>query len=514
MGVLQFTVFVAGAPSKPLFSGVVSMSNSDKKPKSNSKNNAVFLVSGMKLGCSRLIQGGLWGILPLRKGPENPHPRAHFMGPFNAQSRGFMFSFRWFLVFAFLIVGCREETTPDGTPPVADNNTAAPKTESETSPTSTPEPPKAWNFASQPQFSGTRIGVLHAGNVMGELDDCGCNIKPLGGLARKVQWVNQHRDQWTDLLLLDAGDLFTNKAKLSSEEKDIALSRADTYIRAYQNASYDAIAIGDRDLSLGVDALLSLQKKAAFPFLNANLKNKANGTAVFQERLLLEKGGTKIGVFGLMPSKALGPLEESAEEWTIEDPIAAAKTQTAALKTEGAEIIIALAHLSESTQEKLADRVDGLTFILGGQSVSEPGHPTRLGQSYLVGGHEKGKHLSGLTLFVKEGDLTFADPTAKSQLTSTITKLEKRVASRTTAIQEAEATDQTGNLDWLKKDLVKARTELQMAKMDLGEFDEESDQGSFIAFDLIDIHSALPDHPETSALVQSLKEKHPSLEKK
>ena len=70
------------------------------------------------------------------------------------------------------------------------------------------------------------------------------------------------------------------------------------------------------------------------------------------------------------------------------------------------------------------------------------------------------------------------------------------------------AAGQTGNLDWLKKDLVKARTELQMAKMDLGEFDEESDQGSFITFDLIDIHSALPDHPKTAALVQSLKEKH------
>ena len=430
----------------------------------------------------------------------------------NFQTKKRMIGIRWFFVISLLFPGCRDEAEPQ-TESVSEassvkNKPTSPETGTQSD--GTPQP----NYKSHPDFSGKRIGILHGSNVMGELDDCGCNINPLGGLARKVQWIEDHRKSWDALLVLDTGDLFTNRAKLTKEEHTVAVSRAQTFLDAYKAASYDAIAIGDRDLALGADMLLTLQEKAGFRFLNANLRDKDTRKTIFTERMITEKEGVKIGLFGLLPARLLSSLESVDPAWRMEDPIRAARTQVAALKAEGADVIVALAHLPDADLETLADRVDGLTFVLGGQSVAEPRHPNRLGQTYLLGGHEKGKHLSVLSLFMEEDDFSFSDPMAKSQLESTIKTLTERVSSRSTAIKEAESNNQTSNLDWLKRDLVKARTELQMAKMDLGEFGDEKDEGSFIVFDLVGIGKNLPEHPETSSRISALKETHPSLQKK
>ena len=43
---------------------------------------------------------------------------------------------------------------------------------------------------------GTLIGVFHSANGAGSLKDCGCNLKPLGGLARRAEWLKTHDGRW------------------------------------------------------------------------------------------------------------------------------------------------------------------------------------------------------------------------------------------------------------------------------------------------------------------------------
>ncbi len=63
---------------------------------------------------------------------------------------------------------------------------------------------------------------------------------------------------------------------------------------------YDALGIGDDDLSLGKEFLVEISKKANFPFLSSNLIDEESGKLLFQPYLLKEINGLRIGIFSLL----------------------------------------------------------------------------------------------------------------------------------------------------------------------------------------------------------------------
>ena len=86
------------------------------------------------------------------------------------------------------------------------------------------------------------------------------------------------------MLVLDAGDLLFKKysAPIPPKESKAATEKANLIIEAFNVMGYDAMGIGDDDLSLGKDVLLQVSKKAKFPILSSNVLNEASGRPLFQ----------------------------------------------------------------------------------------------------------------------------------------------------------------------------------------------------------------------------------------
>jgi len=88
---------------------------------------------------------------------------------------------------------------------------------------------------------------------------------------------------------------------------------------------------------------------------------------------VIERGGKRIGVFGLSPDPVGLVAKEYYEGIDFISPVEAANDAVAALKKEKCDVIVCLSHLgwrigNEYNDERLASETAGIDIILGGHS--------------------------------------------------------------------------------------------------------------------------------------------------
>jgi len=341
-------------------------------------------------------------------------------------------------------------------------------------------------------------------------------MNPLGGLARKAKWLDEHEKDWSSSLLLDSGDLFCERAVVKDDERPLLWGRAQVYVDVYNQMGHVAQGIGDRDLALGVDKLLELSKRAKFPFISSNIVHADTGAPVFKPRLVVNRAGVKVGLLGLLTPKfaaSAGTMKDNGIQ--IQDPIAAAQAQVSALRNEGAQIILVLSHLTDDEAALVVEKVGGITAMLGGQGQGMMRYPQAIGYSYLTDAFNKGKYLSLLTLFVRPGadKLEFADPNRRSTMEAKSKELETRISSREKLIEDSKKDEKKArNMKWLEQNLAKLRAEQQQVKMELESIPvEDMSAKSFMTYDYPGMDKQVGDVADILAMTEALKKKFPAL---
>ena len=145
---------------------------------------------------------------------------------------------------------------------------------------------------------------------------------------------------------------------------------------------YDVATIGNHEFDYGYAQLAENMKAAKFKVLCADVLD-ADGKTIFDANTIIEKGGVKIGFFGLetpeAQTKANPKLIEGLKFLAGKDGkelYACADAQVKALKEQGADLVVCLSHLgidgsSEPyTSYDLAANVKGIDFIIDGHSHS------------------------------------------------------------------------------------------------------------------------------------------------
>ena len=157
----------------------------------------------------------------------------------------------------------------------------------------------------------TVIKIVATGNVRGEIEPCGCRV-PLGGLARKATYVRSLERSTEPYLVVDAGDLFFSKARLSEEDLAKEMIRARTQVQGFNRIGTTAIALGENDLAAGLPFLQALAASADFPFLSANLTDE-HGRLLFAPSTVISRGGLNIGLVGASSVAMTGEGYRTAE---------------------------------------------------------------------------------------------------------------------------------------------------------------------------------------------------------
>lgn len=218
----------------------------------------------------------------------------------------------------------------------------------------------------------------------------------VGGFLRREAYIREVRSLHPNVLLFDAGDF-------SQGTPYFNFFKGYTEIYLMNAMRYDAVTLGNHEFDNGCNALAKRIKKAEFPFVCANyvFHNKALAKVV-KPYTIIEKGGYKVGVFGLtVDLKALiAPSTFKYLEYL--DPIDVSRKMVKTLQDQGCNLIVCLSHIGvekdQITDYQIAKEVPGIDIIIGGHSHYEMKEPTVIGNTRIYQMANKGKCVGEITI--------------------------------------------------------------------------------------------------------------------
>ncbi len=295
----------------------------------------------------------------------------------------------------------------------------------------TPQPPKKTEpqksqsdreaLAKKPAPSGTMADRLDADDgygavvfysmgIHGNLEVCGCPIYPLGGVARRMGYINAFRERSPDaaVLQVDAGYIFNDeKNEAGTELKPDSRLMNDWIVRANEAMNLDLVNLGYRDLRyagelLRADAKWKPEKST---LISANIKpvdaSRAK-PAPYAIKILTGKRLPQpvrvafIGISDIAPDQYKEDV--AAAGFTIEDPLAAAKAALAEVHDK-ADVTVIVGYLKLQTANKLAMQNADLDVIIAAEERGIVFDPKQVNNTLIVYAAKETKHLGELRIY-------------------------------------------------------------------------------------------------------------------
>ena len=207
--------------------------------------------------------------------------------------------------------------------------------------------------------------ILHSNDVHGAIDL----------YAAMAALKADYEAQGAEVILADAGDY-------SQGTVYVSVNKGADAVTMMNATGYDVVTLGNHEFDYGYAQLVENMKAAKFQVLCADVLG-ADGKTIYDANTIIEKGGVKIGFFGLetpeAQTKANPKLIQGLKFLAGADGkelYDCAAEQVADLKAKGADLVVCLAHLGvdESsepyTSYDLAKNVQGIDFIIDGHSHS------------------------------------------------------------------------------------------------------------------------------------------------
>lgn len=200
----------------------------------------------------------------------------------------------------------------------------------------------------------TKITFLHVNDVN--------EIEPrrgAGGFAPLMTLLERERAASVHTITTFGGDLFS-PSLLSGFTKGAHM------VEMMNAIGTDVAVVGNHEYDFGPEAAARNFAASAFPWLGTNVLDPDGSPAAgLVATHLVESGGFKVGFFGLVtPETAV--LSSPGREIEFAPVIDSARRAVDDLKSQGAELIVALTHQFLSEDRKLAAEVEGIHLILGG----------------------------------------------------------------------------------------------------------------------------------------------------
>lgn len=211
-----------------------------------------------------------------------------------------------------------------------------------------------------------------------------------------------------------------------TEEREFRL-KAKLFRKVHEYVGLDAQAVGDLDLSLGWPFLKENYAGSPISLLCANLVEKATGKAAFPAYRVVERGGLRVALVGLLSRADDAYLPESIGELLeVTDPDAALKATLAELdqKETDLDLVVLLSHMGRNEEIRLAREIPGLDLIVGGHSGDILMAPVLSAGVPIVQAGKRGKRVGRLDLWINPQ----GQPGAEEYRDFTITKRTTRAA--------------------------------------------------------------------------------------
>ena len=280
-------------------------------------------------------------------------------------------------------------------------------------------------LAKNPQPKGTladRLGeddgyglvLFYSADIHGNLEVCGCPIRPLGGVARRLGYIHAFRQRSPDAatLMADAGHIFSDDLnEAGTALRPDAQLMNDWIMRADEQMNLEAVNLSYRDLRyasqlLRPDAKLKPEKSA---LISANVKaadaSRVNPApyvikTVTGKRLPKPVRIAFIGLSDVPPDDQKAAVASSG--FVINDPLAAAKQALAEVRDQ-ADVTAIVGYIRIGTANKLALQNEDLDLIIAADGRGLVPDPKQVNNTLIVYAANQTKHLGELRFYTDAG---------------------------------------------------------------------------------------------------------------
>jgi hypothetical protein len=175
------------------------------------------------------------------------------------------------------------------------------------------------------------------------------------------------RKSHSRLFTCTAGDIFELR-KSSTQPAAETKVNADYVCRAFHLLQYDAIGLGEKDLSFGPDYLKAQAEALSLPFVSTNVYDKASGKSLFDPWIVVEREGLRVAFLSVIsPERHLvAQVESELLEFGMEirDPTTAVQEVLPEVRQQ-ADVVVLLSHTGIETSKFLAEDLDVDVVIVG-----------------------------------------------------------------------------------------------------------------------------------------------------
>ncbi len=219
----------------------------------------------------------------------------------------------------------------------------------------------------------------------------------MGGMDRVARVVRRIRDERGDaMLLLDGGDTWQGSY---TANKTLGADMVEV-----MNALKPDAMTGHWEFTYGTERVKELVDGLPFPFLGGNIYDSEWNEPAFEAYRIVERGGVKIGVIGqAFPYTPIANPRWMFPNWSFGIRESDVAKNVAAVRDEGAELVVLLSHNGFDVDRKLAGRVPGIDVILTGHTHDALPEPVRVGDTLVIASGSNGKFVSRLDLDVRDG---------------------------------------------------------------------------------------------------------------
>jgi 2',3'-cyclic-nucleotide 2'-phosphodiesterase (5'-nucleotidase family) len=315
----------------------------------------------------------------------------------------------------------------------------------------------------------------------------------LGGLARRVAFVEKEKASGKTALVVDSGDLFFDGRIREKSHPDLAKARIIS--RAYRKMGAIALNVGDLDLLHGVEFLVQLANEG-LPLISANLVNAKDSSTLFPPFRIHEAVGLRFGFLGLLPpsrsSASFGP-SRSDQNFIIQNPLEALREILPRIRSQ-ADLVILLSDLGLQHDHQIAQTISGLDFILGGHEGRWMDQPTRQGQTFILQSGYKGMYAGRLNLQIQDPSRPFQDLGRPDQIRREIQTTDRQIRYLQQDKRRSPTEEFQRNLEYLNGRKSSLLKELEQVQASLG-------QGNRFLWTLQALDPSIPEDPEVLAWI-------------
>ena len=239
----------------------------------------------------------------------------------------------------------------------------------------------------------TAVDVYVSGDLMGDLEPCGCTSGQLGGLGRRVSYLREIAAKGGPALVLDNGDITAGFGPQEPLKWQVALA-------AFRLCRVAAVNVGERDLYLGGPLWNALGDAEGPAYLSANVVHPKAGELLRRSlihRVRVGKREVRLGIVGVLSPDAAEGAMALDPQLTVTEPTAALRSLIPLLRQQ-AQAVIVLAQASRAEARRDALQVPGIDVVFHAGDAKEAGQAEQVNNAWVIAHGSRGQQIVRATL--------------------------------------------------------------------------------------------------------------------